>query len=265
MDKQTIIRKLQQLIETGQGFQSSRYGGDLHTKWERDINALIRNVFPTDKVHLEQIEDVSYAPYNWDDVKYNSEFQQLFVDGVGKVVAKLQSMADEVEQYYNEPIDSSSNQIQDNLPLSIIEKLCRRFDLVARPLRERRTNKTPFEIVDEYDVQDLLHGLLKIYFDDVRPEEPTPSYAGQGSKIDFLLPAEGIGIEVKHTKEYLRDGKVGEQLIVDIARYQSHPDCQTLVFFVYDPDKFLKNPHGIERNLNQNHKDFNVIVIINPK
>lgn len=40
---------------------------------------------------------------------------------------------------------------------------------------------------DEYDVQDLPHALLLLYFDDVRAEEWTPSYAGKSARMDFLL------------------------------------------------------------------------------
>jgi REase_DpnII-MboI len=32
-------------------------------------------------------------------------------------------------------------------------------------------DRAPFEIKDEYDVQDFLHAILKLHFDDVRPEE----------------------------------------------------------------------------------------------
>jgi REase_DpnII-MboI len=50
---------------------------------------------------------------------------------------------------------------------------------------------------DEYDVQDSLHALLKLHFDDVRREEWTPSYAGSQSRMDFLLKREKIVVETK--------------------------------------------------------------------
>jgi hypothetical protein len=50
--------------------------------------------------------------------------------------------------------------------------------LVARQLRKRHRDRATLIIADEYDVQDLLHALLRLEFDDVRPEENTPSYAG---------------------------------------------------------------------------------------
>lgn len=59
-----------------------------------------------------------------------------------------------------------------------IIKLCERFHLFCRQLGDRYNNRSTIEVEDEYDVQDLFHALLKIYFDDIRKEEWTPSYAG---------------------------------------------------------------------------------------
>ena len=58
---------------------------------------------------------------------------------------------------------------------------------------------------------------------------------------------------------------LGEQLIVDIERYKSHPDCRTLICFVYDPAGIIKNPRGIENDLNGRHAELEVKVIIVPK
>lgn len=99
-------------------------------------------------------------------------------------------------------------------------------------------------------------------FDDVRSEEYAPSYAGGASRIDFLLKAEGIAIEVKMASSKLRDKQVGEQLLVDIARYQAHSSCTNLVCFVYDPDANIKNPAGLEADLSRKHGTVSVKVIL---
>ena len=64
---------------------------------------------------------------------------------------------------------------------------------------------------DEYDVQDLMHAILRLHFDDVRPEEWTPSYAGKSSRIDFLLPGERTIIEVKMTRHGLGQKEVADE------------------------------------------------------
>lgn len=67
----------------------------------------------------------------------------------------------------------------------LVKKICSRFHLVANQLKTRHSNRESLVISDEYDVQDLLHALLHIYFDDIRPEEWTPNYAGGSSRVDF--------------------------------------------------------------------------------
>ncbi|EJF8822134.1 malate dehydrogenase, partial [Salmonella enterica subsp. enterica serovar Infantis] len=98
---------------------------------------------------------------------------------------------------------------------------------------------------DEYDVQDLVHALLTLHFDDIRPEEGSPSFAGSSSRQDFLLKKEKIVIEVKKTRRSLGANKIGEELLIDMARYRAHPDCETLVCFVYDPEGWVTNPKGV--------------------
>jgi hypothetical protein len=105
-----------------------------------------------------------------------------------------------------------------------VEHLLKRFHVVARQLRHRYSNRETLVISDEHDVQDLLHALLKTAIDDVRPEEFTPSYAGACSRIDFLLKKEKIVVEAKMASPKLTDKAIGEQLIIDIKRYQTHSD-----------------------------------------
>jgi hypothetical protein len=147
----------------------------------------------------------------------------------------------------------------------VVKNLCLRFHLVARQLEHRHDARPTIKMNDEYDVQDLLHGLLRLHFDDVRPEEWTPSYAGGASRMDFLLKNEQVVIEAKMVRASLGEKQIGEQLIVDSVRYKSHPDCKVLVCFVYDPAGSLKNPRGIEGDLNKlSDPKLQVIAIIAP-
>lgn len=146
-----------------------------------------------------------------------------------------------------------------------VNQICYRFHLVAKQLRSRYSDRDTLVVEDEYDTQDLLHALLHIYFDDIRPEEWTPSYAGGCSRVDFLLKNEEIIVEVKKTRASLKSKQIGEQLIVDIQRYQAHPNCKKLICFVYDPEGWVSNPRGLENDLAQNEDDFTVKVIVVPK
>lgn len=144
-----------------------------------------------------------------------------------------------------------------------IETICNRFHIVARQIRARYNGRETLCVTDEYDVQYLLHALLRLYFEDIRPEEYTPSYAGGSSRMDFLLKAEQIVVEVKKTRDSMSPKDLGSQLIEDIDRYQAHPDCKLLVCFVYDPEGLIPNPRGIESDLSRDDP-LRVRVLIRP-
>ena len=83
--------------------------------------------------------------------------------------------------------------------------------------------------------------------------------------MDFLLKKEGIVVEVKKTRKRLGQREVGDQLFIDIKRYQSHQDCKILVCFVYDPEEVIGNPHGLEVDLSGKHGDLDAKVIVTQK
>lgn len=149
--------------------------------------------------------------------------------------------------------------------LELVRQLCARFHLLALQLQHRQRDRLPFPISDEYDVQDLLHGVLRLHFDDVRPEEWTPSYAGNASRTDFLLKSERIAVEAKMTRAGLGQREVVDQLIIDITRYGTHPDCETLVCVIYDPGHRLNNPAALERDISRDQGRPRVAVVVVPR
>lgn len=148
---------------------------------------------------------------------------------------------------------------------NIILMLAERFHRVVRQIWQRHNNRTTLKVDDEYDVQDLFHALLTIYFDDIRKEEWAPSYAGGSSRMDFLLPEIEAVVETTMMRPSLSTRELGEQLIVDIAKYRSHPACRTLFCVVYDPDGRIANPRGVENDLSTQEQRLVTHVVIVPK
>ena len=154
--------------------------------------------------------------------------------------------------------------------LSAVDKvdiLCSRFHAVVNQLNQlKRGHKLPPRsfVESEYDVQELLHALLWIFFTDVRREDPVPQRAGASSRTDFVLKKEGIIVEVKKTRSNLRDNEIGKELIVDIERYKARNDCKLVYCFVYDPDHYIRNPAGLEE-LSRNEGELTVKVVVLPK
>jgi hypothetical protein len=150
-----------------------------------------------------------------------------------------------------------------NDSLTAIENICNRFSTVSRQLNNRHNSRPTLDVNDEYDVQDLLHALLLLHFKDIRKEEWTPSFAGASSRMDLLVKSEQLVIEAKKTSNKLRDKEIGKQLKLDIVDYRKHPNCKTLVCFVFDPQREISNPTAIENDLAElSTKDMLVKVFI---
>ena len=236
---------LNDLITEGESIYANRHWGDLgeyvdnerFDSWKRKALMLLQQVYPKNP-QVETFEQHVLAN--------NSSYHCLACLSILKAFRDVQPK--------NVNIDYED----------LINNVFERFHIVARQMRRRHDGRESLVINDEYDVQDLLHSLLKLHFDDVRPEEWTPAYAGGANRMDFLLKDEEIAIEVKMTRQGLKDKELGDQLIIDIAKYQSHPNCKCLYCFVYDPDGIVRNPRGIEKDLERLAKGFSVKVYIRP-
>ncbi|WP_455906983.1 PD-(D/E)XK nuclease domain-containing protein [Raoultella planticola] len=64
-------------------------------------------------------------------------------------------------------IDTAQAITTENSELDVI---INKFPAFCRQLKKRYNDRAPFEITDEYDVQDLVYALLTLHFDDIRAE-----------------------------------------------------------------------------------------------
>ncbi len=178
-------------------------------------------------------------------------------------VRKLKWFYDKIEFLKSSDTITKTDTSKNNLTNLIL--LLSRFHKAAQAIRERYDNRETILIRDEYDVQDLLFGLLQIYFDDIRKEDSSPSHAGSNSRLDFVLKKEKIIIEVKMTNDKITLNKLGQDLLVDIGRYKEYPNCNDLVIFIYDRSDFIRNKTGFINDLqNQSTSKLKVTVLINP-
>ncbi len=240
--------------------KQERFSADFK-KWQRDTEIIIEKIFGDSSRHLNDFKKISYSLSFFSSSTPEYRFHEAYLEGIEEGKTVLVSMIDEINEFgiENESLDYNPN------ILSIIENICNKFHLVARQLRNRHLNRETLEIEDEYDVQDLFHSLLHLYFDDIRAEEWTPSYAGGSSRVDFLLKDEQIIIEIKKTRKSLNAKEIGDQLMIDSKRYKSHPDCKCLICFVYDPEGRIGNPIGLQNDLTEETDSFKLITIIAPK
>ena len=252
----TDIEKLQILIEKGHQVLSTHkpnppgvigfptLDSQSFTAWQTQCINFLETKLPPNSSYVRSFVE-----------KIKSGHQGTVKAGIGILQSVMEDLSSEYVNYIEEK--------QYN-PIDPIINICDRFHLVARQLRSRYDERPTLDVQDEYDVQDLFHSLLHLHFNDIRPEEYTPSYAGKASRMDFLLKQEQIVIEIKKARPGFGAKELGTQLIEDIARYQAHPNCDILICFVYDPDGRIANPRGIEGDLNRTENGFAVEVLIRP-
>jgi hypothetical protein len=196
-----------------------------------------------------------------------ARIRQEWVDQGAAESARRQALAAGPEGEADAPGPVTADQAGSDqaAPLAIITPLLRRFPAIVRELGIRHGQRPAMaQVNDEYDVQDLLRGILAGLFGDVRGEEPTPSHGGLASRMDLFLKNEKIVIETKMTRAGLTQRKVAEELAVDKEFYRSHDGCCVLVCFVYDPGRHLRSPAALENDLADLSGPVPTIVIVAP-
>lgn len=254
MNKEDAIKELNELLEEIRDILNSSiyfdidYGIDLIK--EEVYDAFILKVKTLFKLILKDSDD--------ENIKKLSSLNYNCIENIKMIEKIIQNLKLYIEREY------ILLEKKENINLvNIFDLIFNNFHKVVKSLRNRYDNRNTIDVDDEYDVQDLLFAILQIFFKDIRKEEWTPSYAGNSSRVDFLLKEEKTVIEVKKTRKTMKDKDLGEQLIVDIAKYKSHPDCKKLICFVYDPEGRIVNPEGIVKDLENENENF-VKIYINP-
>ena len=164
------------------------------------------------------------------------------------------------------PVQTIESRRDDPLdPLQVVRKICSRFHLVTRQLRVRKDDRPSLQVEDEYDVQDLMHALLLLEFEEVQPDERRPSYAKGKTQTSYLLHPEKAVIVVKKTKAGVTTRDLSEEVTADSSIYSSRTDCETLFCFIYDPEGRIGNPRALEAELTMVSDGYTVEVIIAPK
>ncbi len=147
-----------------------------------------------------------------------------------------------------------------------ILRVLQTFSTCGRLLADRKHNRPNFKITNEYDVQDLLHVILKPFYPDIEPEEYTLKRAGSQKRIDLVIKGLEMVIEIKMVRSKTHAKSIADELDIDIRNYPSHPSCKRLLCFVYDPKCLISDPRKLERDLSgestQKSKAIDVTVLV---
>lgn len=221
-------------------------------EWHSRTERFLHNKYGADSIELKDFQKYTFFPKLAKAPRDKQLLKLLIYDKCHSDLKTIKNLfLDNLQDMQDEETEAAKMKPVEQ---DCIERIFTRFRKVALQLTRRHDGRNTLCIKDEYDVQDLLRALLSLYFDDVRPEEWTPSYAGSSLRIDFMIPEIEAVIEVKKTRPTMTDKTLSEELIVDIEKYQAHPNCKKIYCFVYDPDMILRNPTAIRNDLEKKHE-----------
>ncbi len=132
--------------------------------------------------------------------------------------------------------------------VALVERICERLPQTARILAHRsRKEKAAFEIADEHDVQDLLHGVLRAHLKYTVQEDPLPKVvATKSGRADISIEELGILIEIKFARGPGDQKRIFDEYSQDLVLYASWTPLETLIFMIYNSAD-LKDPEAFER------------------
>lgn len=249
----TDIEKLQEIIdEIDELLEVSITPADREFKeWHSRAERFLYNKYGAESIEYLGFNEFKFLPYITKTTKDKDFLRFLVCDACCRDLRTIRGI---FSDYLQELKDDETKTEGKSIEQECLERIITRFRKVTIQLSRRYDGRESLRLKDEYDVQDLLRALLSLYFDDVRAEEWTPSYAGSSLRIDFLIPEIEAVIEVKKTRPSMTDKTLSEELIVDIEKYQAHPTCKKIYCFVYDPDMILRNPAAIKNDLEKKHE-----------
>jgi hypothetical protein len=234
------INALHKLIEQIDTLKATDWEKPDYEVWKGKVIRLVKRIFGENSDYTKEIMDVLNPSMIVTTDTPDSYFERIHINTLDSARLHLKAYLTELEEQKAEDVVNIQSE---NLEVSLqnLEIIFKKFHFIARSLSKRHHNRDGLEVHDDYDLQYLLRSLMMLFFDDIQPEESTPSYASKSVKMDFLLNREQIVVECKMTSASRNDKTITDELLVDVGRYDKHPKCKKLVCLVYDPGGFIDN------------------------
>lgn len=178
-----LISKQQEAIESIKPFTESSKEFQV---WREQTKAVIKAIFGINSNFYKRVDSMSFYPVSTlmpiignrpSPRPSEAQKKEAYLDGLEYCDTMMTGMITEIETWEDEDHKESVE-----YSINTIQVICNHFHQAVRQMRNRHDNRPTIDVNDEYDVQDLLHVFLRLYFDDVRAEEWTPSYAGSASR-----------------------------------------------------------------------------------
>jgi hypothetical protein len=125
------------------------------------------------------------------------------------------------------------------------------FSECVRYLNTRRSKGAILALDSEADVQDAMYLILRPWVCDLVPETPTDKTGNRYSIRDFVSRSLRLVIEAKYIRDAEHGKHISKELHDDIEVYRHHLYCETILFFLYDPDSLIPDQRELRRTIEQ--------------
>lgn len=105
-EKAKAIERLQKVLDTIPELKKLSRGSPEFTKWRRDVEVVINNTFGDEK-HQADFGKISFSLRVLTSGTPESKFQEAYLRGLASAESVLQSMVDEIEEYWEDDGQSS--------------------------------------------------------------------------------------------------------------------------------------------------------------
>lgn len=242
------------------------------------LNLLKRNHFSAVIVDLEipGVKDSAFGGFEvLDSIRKSNPYTELLVitgHSEHEIIERVSRLS---IPFLTKPIDHRELAIS---VASVVRSWERRLNslillletfLDSHSIISKRGHKRPsFVLSNEYDVQDLMHAVLRPFYPDVLTEEYALKRAGRTKRLDIVIKGLETVIETKMVRDKKHALKIADELDIDIRGYIAHPHCRRLFCYVYDPKHLIKEARQVEHDLSgessQDGKTIEALVMIRP-
>lgn len=186
-----------------------------------------------------------HPSYNTNDPDYvfEQKVQKAFQEGVKRTLTEIDSVTKQLEMKLQH---LGITKMTATAEVALALQLCGRLNHSAKVLNRRQRNKPPFDITDEYDVQDLLKSILRAYFKYAVSEDPISKVAGVSSRADFAIEDLGVVIEVKYVHGPSDQSRLVKEYGEDLLFYSKCPFLEHFIYVVYGADD-LNDPELLDK------------------
>jgi hypothetical protein len=125
------------------------------------------------------------------------------------------------------------------------------FQECVRYLNTRRSDGAVLTLDSEAAVQDALYLILRPWVRDLVPESPTEKTGNRYTIRDFFSRSLRCIIEAKLVRDAAHGKAISKELHDDIECYRHNSRCETIIFFIYDPDSLIPDQRELKRTIEQ--------------